>query len=289
MKLETSVAPAMHCKTVKNCESGASNKIKTKLACILEADESKRMRMGNSIPHNHEDHIAGKGENSLQHYNLVHKFIPMPHAMKIPAAKAAVDKEWEKLEKISAWNLTKVRSKKQVIDEARTSGATVHFASLMDICHLKNAELEAKHQKYKGRVVLRGDIVKDDSGSYAVSTEQGSSASQMTAAKIMDIISRLPGCDGQAADAVSAYTQVKMEDAHKLLKNQNRSVQTFGFVDHDTNGQNHGRVWKTQRNLYGHPLAGLLWERQFEKILFTTFCTDETRPPTRDETTFSTP
>ena len=88
----------------------------------------------------------------------------------------------------------------------QTSGATVHFASLLDICHLKNAELEAKHQKYKGRVVLRGDIVKDDSGSYAVFTEQGSSASQMTAAKIMDIISRLPGCDGQAADAVSAYT-----------------------------------------------------------------------------------
>ena len=43
----------------------------------------------------------------------------------------------------------------------------------MDICHLKNAELEANHQKYKGRVVLRGDIVKDDSGAYAVFTEQG--------------------------------------------------------------------------------------------------------------------
>ena len=130
--------------------------------------------------------------------------------MKIPAAKAAVDKEWEKLEKISAWNLTKVRSKKDVIDEARTAGATVHFESLMDICHLKNAELEAKHQKYKGRVVLRGDIVKDNSGSYAVFTEQRSSASQMAAAKIMDIISRLPGCDGQAAHEVSAKTQVNM-------------------------------------------------------------------------------
>ena len=75
-----------------------------------------------------------------------------------------MDKEWEKLEKFSAWNLTKVRSKKEVIDEARTKGAKVHFASLMDICHLKNAELETKHQKNKGRVVLRGDIVKDDSG-----------------------------------------------------------------------------------------------------------------------------
>ena len=79
------------------------------------------------------------------------------------------------MEKISAWNLTKVGSKKEVIDEARTSGATVHFASLMDICHLKNAELEAKHQKYKCRVVPRGDILKDDSGSHAVFTEQGSS------------------------------------------------------------------------------------------------------------------
>ena len=77
--------------------------------------------------HNHEDHIAGKGENSLQHYNLVHKFIPMPQAMKIPAAKAAVDKEWEKLEKISAWNLTKVKSKEEVIDEARTTGRYSSF------------------------------------------------------------------------------------------------------------------------------------------------------------------
>ena len=209
----------MPCKISKNnqnCGNGCeSNEIKSKLACILEADESTRLRMGESLPNHHEDHITGKGENSLQHYNLVHKFIPMPQALKIPAAEAAADKEWEKLEKNSAWNLTKVRSKKEVIDEARTSGTKVHFASLMDICHLKNAELEAKHQKYKGRVVLRGDIVKDDSGSYAVFTEQGSSASQMTAAKVMDIISRLPGCAGQAADAVSAYTQEKW----KILQN----------------------------------------------------------------------
>ena len=36
--------------------------------------------------------------------------------------------------------------------------------------------------------------------------------------KVMDIISRLTGCAGQAADAVSAYTQDKMEDAPNLLK-----------------------------------------------------------------------
>ena len=138
---------ARHARTVSMVRPVAKPMIKSKLACILEASESTRMRMEESLPNHHEDHIAGKGDNSLQHSNLVHKFSPMPEAMKIPSAKAAVDKEWEKLEKISAWDLTKVRSKKEVIDEARTSGATVRFASLMDICHLKNADLEAKHQK----------------------------------------------------------------------------------------------------------------------------------------------
>ena len=74
------------------------------------------------------------------------------------------------------------KQKKEVINEARMKGVKVHFVSLVDICHLENSELELQYQKYKGRVVLRGDIVKDDSGSYAVLTEQGSSASQMTAA-----------------------------------------------------------------------------------------------------------
>ena len=113
----------------------------------------------------------------------------------------------------------------------------------------------------KGRVVLRRDIVKDDSGSCALFTEQGSSASQMTAATVMDIISRLPGCAGQAADAVSAYTQVEMEDAPQIIENsKNRNVQTFGFVYHDTNGLNHGQVWKIQSFLLSGICTVILWQ-----------------------------
>ena len=41
--------------------------------------------------------------------------------------------------------------------------------------------------------MLRGDVVQDDFGSYAVCTEQGSSTSHMTAAKVVDVICRLPG------------------------------------------------------------------------------------------------
>ena len=93
------MAPAMPCTTSKTCKHGEirgkTKDFKSKLACILEASESTRLRMEESLPNHHEDHIAGKGNNSLQHYNLVHKFIPMSEAMKIPAAKAVVDKEWK--------------------------------------------------------------------------------------------------------------------------------------------------------------------------------------------------
>ena len=90
----------------------------------------------------------------------------------------------------------------------------------------------------------------------------------MTFAKVMDVIARQPDCEGQAADAVSAYTQLKLEDAPRLLK-----IQKLECPDVWIRLPRHKRskswanmevpVVLLERNLYGHPLAGLLWERQF--------------------------
>ena len=147
-KMEAPMAPAMPCKTCKKGKHGAtrgkSNEIKSKTCVYLGKPVNPQGCVWKNLYQHMRTILQEKGDNSQQHYNLAHKFIPMPQAMKIPAAKAAVDKEWEKLEKISAWNLTKVKSKKEVIDEARTKGIKVH---LMDICYLKNAELETKAPK----------------------------------------------------------------------------------------------------------------------------------------------
>ena len=76
-KLETPMAPAMPCKISEKNKHGEirtkTNDSKSKIACILEASESTRLRMEKSLPNYHEDHIAGKGDNSLQRYYLVHK------------------------------------------------------------------------------------------------------------------------------------------------------------------------------------------------------------------------
>ena len=197
----------------------------------------------------------------MNHYRQIHSDASRDENSR---CKGSGSKGMEKLEKIPAWQLMKVRNKKEVIDEARKKGNKVHFASLMDLCHLKNVRSwNRQYQKYKGRVVLRGDIVKDDSGSYAVFTEQGSSASQMTAAKVMDIISRLPGCSSQAADAVSAYRQVRMEDASTLLKIPKSEcpdiwIRLPRHKWRKSWSSMEDPVVPLERNLYGHPLAGLL-------------------------------
>ena len=105
-----------------------------------------------------EVHIAAEGVNSMNHYNLVHKFIPMQTAMKIPDAKAAVEKEWDKV----------VKSKKEIFLEAKKNKNKVHYASVMVLCHFRNAELEPKFQKYKGR----NRASWSDFEAYAVFTEQ---------------------------------------------------------------------------------------------------------------------
>ena len=271
-KLETSKAAAMPCKrafsqaciretVVSKTEKAKASEAKATFSCITEANESTRQRTESVTKRIHEEYIAGKGQNSV-----------CRKQWRFQMQSCSGHKEWKKLETIPAWDVTKVRSKKEVIKEAQKNNNKVHFASLMDFCHLKNSELEPQFQKYNGRVFLRGDIVKDDPGAYAVFTERGSSASLMAAAKVMDIISRLSGCAGQAADAVSAETQVKMEDGPELLKSTKSECPDIWIR---LPRHKWPKSWSSmedpvvplERNLWGHPLAGLLWERQFEKIL----------------------
>ena len=58
-----------------------------------------------------------------------------------------MDKGWQKVEKLPAWQLTNVKRKKELILQAQREKKQVHFAALMDICQLKNAQLEPKYQK----------------------------------------------------------------------------------------------------------------------------------------------
>ena len=84
----------------------------------------------------------------------------------------------------------------------------------------------------------------------------------------MDIISRLAGCDGQTAYAVSAYTP-EMVDAHKLLKIPKSECPDIWIRlprhKWPTSWSSIGDpVVAVERNLYGHPSAGLMGKASCE-------------------------
>ena len=71
--------------------------------------------------HTLDDVLRFRGDEEYRAV-LVHSSIE-----KNPDAKATVENEWEEQEKIPAWQLTKVRNQKEVIEEARNKGRNVHF------------------------------------------------------------------------------------------------------------------------------------------------------------------
>ena len=105
----------------------------------------------------------------------------VPKEETFPVPLSYINVVWGKLEKDAG--MAADESQKRNRGDRWSQGKSQNSALRVINGHLKNSELEPKFEKYKGQVVLRGGIVKNDSGSHAEFMEQGSSASQMTAAK----------------------------------------------------------------------------------------------------------
>ena len=117
-----------------------------------------------------------------------------------------------------------------MIQQAEKDGKSVHFANLMDLCHLKNAELARHLPKYEGRVVLRGDMIKD---------EQGYSGSIHRARRFIfadgsgEILGhhlKASWYGREASDAVSVYTQVKMTEAPRLYDCREKCPERWTWI-----------------------------------------------------------
>ena len=123
----------------------------------------------------------------MSHYNKVHEPILIPKAMTMPEANAAVDEEWKTLQKISAWDESKVTCQAEMIQREKLEGKTVHFATFMELCHLRSQSWRKSAKSANKEYVLRADVVKDDSGNNAVFTQQSASATHMAAANVLDV------------------------------------------------------------------------------------------------------
>ena len=178
---------------------------------------------------------------------------------KIPAAKAAVQAEWDKLRKLGCWDPASVSELAQVKNKALAEGKKIHVGRIFELCVEKHSELPPEQRKYKGRVVFQGNNVQDESGLSAVFADQGSSASFVSTSKVLDIISMLPGCKGGQTDAPSAYTQALLYEG-----DPKGYVETWVILPESQRPPGWSKfktpVVKLLLALYGHPESGTFWE-----------------------------
>ena len=101
----------------------------------------------------------------------------------------------------------------------------------------------------------------------------------MAATKFIDAIARCPGNDGEDSDAIAAYTQVLLDDISHLLGKGNKFVDTWVSIPRNRWPKEwlmKGQDWDDpyvplRRNLYGHKLAALLWQK-FAEWKITKLC-----------------
>ena len=185
--------------------------------------------------------------------------------MKIPDVKAAVGKDLKKRETIPALNLEDVKSKKDVALEAQRDKRKVHFATLMDLCHLNIAELETKLQKYKDRGRAPGTHCKRRLWSLRslhwtrlLCVPDDCRKNNWLYCKMTRLWWISSWCSICAhSGKIRGCSQIS-----RCLDTSSRQIcsEIMGNIEDP--------VITLERNLYGYPVAGLLWERQFEEALF---------------------
>ena len=160
-KLEVPTEAAMPCKKGTKKRSSFQDTEAKSCESNKEAHESTRQRLESPLPKMTNTTLQAKGTTQWTTFLWYTNLFRCPKRWKFRMRKQQWTGNGRSSKRFQPGSWTKFKSKQKVIQEAQRDKKEVHFAALMDICHLKNAEIEPTFQTYKGRIVLRGDIVKD--------------------------------------------------------------------------------------------------------------------------------
>ena len=122
------------------------------------------------------------------HYGLGHKLIPFLEAVKLPEAKAAVNKEWDKL-KTPTCSGRKEREARPKGEERRKDNSLFEPPGSLS----SEDRRTCKHPSTMQGVKCSGETVKEECGYRAVVALQGASMPQTAAGKFLDTTSNFLG------------------------------------------------------------------------------------------------
>ena len=170
--------------------------------------------------------------------------------------------EWHRLRGRETWVIDNVKGFHEINSWAKANNVHVYFGTLHDVCVEKYSELPPDEKKYAGWVVFGGHDIRNEAGLQVLFDDGGSGASFLSASKLLDAVAMLPGNTGEQADAPMAYTQCELgaETEGPTTQIWVEFPQCMWPTEWIKNGYQRPTV-PLKPALYGHPMAGIYWER----------------------------
>ena len=194
-------------------------------------------------------------------FGAIHKLLTRKEMLNSPDALKAIKEEAVAMRDMKVWDDSTVIEKDKLLSQARAKGSTIHLAELMSICSIKFWEVPSK-RRYKGRIVFRGDQVRDQWGGAAKFGSMYSTPTNVQAINIAILFGLMKKHELRVADATKAFLQALLdatEETYVLLPPEMWHPSWIGRY--------HKPAVKLCRALYGHPLASAFWEKHLKRIL----------------------
>ena len=194
---------------------------------------------------------------------LVTQNLPKKVWLQDDKALDAVRKEAEGLRSNATWSDESATLVSELRSDARKSGRTIKIAELLALCGIKHYELAPEFHKYKGRIVYRGDYITDESHNIVFFEETATTPTALTALNLALWFGCLKEHTITCSDAVQAFLQAPLpEETWAILPYE---LWTPGMrMKFPATAKIAVRLLKS---LYGHPLAGRLWQEHLSAAL----------------------
>lgn len=177
----------------------------------------------------------------------------------------AVRAEAQGLRQNQTWDDDSVDTLVNLRRWARQTQTPICVADLLTLCGIKHYELEPERWKYKGRIVYRGDRIRDSDGNVLLFEETATTPTMIIALQITLWFGMLQHHKTTCSDAVQAFLQSWLDENDHTYVIIPEELWLPSWYEKFETGQK--VVVRLAKSLYGRPMAGRWWQDHLSSCL----------------------
>lgn len=193
----------------------------------------------------------------------IHKLLSRDEMKRDPKAIETIKIPGAGVREKEVWDDSSVMEKSDRLEQTRRQGRTIHLAEVMAIASIKSWESPDK-RCYKGRLVFRGDQIKDSWGGAAQFGEMYSTPTNIQSINVAIMYGMMLGNAISTADCARAFLQAffLLEEEAFVVLPRELWPPLPSWVGHFKQP-----TVRLRKALYGHPLASAMWDRHLRRVL----------------------